>query len=253
MQRIFRLPNAPAKGSLKTPSTQVPSFSKHTNPISGCPCCTIRQPETHCKMLSIQLINHLLSHNPEVCAQLAGYNGITIALQTGSLNIVGRINAHGLLEASTQHPDSTLILHNDALPNILRGAMPQFSDLAIEGDTTIGINLLSCCSQLRYTPQQDLQRIFGEDQAHALAQKAQQIGQTLQNIGQFFRSNSVETFGFQAAANSPSSPINQEQYNQLAHQLNDCQQQLSNLQRQIEHTNRRLDSLERKMRDYDVD
>ena len=253
MQRIFRLPNAPAKGSLKTPSTQIPSFSKHTNPIFRLPCCTIRQPETHCQMLSIQLINHLLSHNPEVCAQLAGYNGITIALQTGSLNIIGRINAQGLLEASTQRPDSTLILHNDALTNILRGTMPQFSDLAIEGDATIGMNLMLCCSQLRYTPQQDLQRIFGADQAHTLAQKAQQIGQTLQNIGQFFRSNSVETFGFQAAADSPSSPINQEQYNQIAHQLNDCQQQLGNLQRQIEHTNRRLDSLERKMRDYDVD
>ena len=201
-------------------------------------------------MLSIQLINHLLSHNPEVCAQLAGYNGIIIALQTGSLNITGRINAQGLLEPTQQSPSSTIILHNDALPNILRGTMPQFSDLAIEGDTTIGINLLSCCSQLRYTPQQDLQRIFGADQAHTLAQKAQQIGQILQNIGQFFRSNSVETFGFQAAANSPSS---QEQYSQLANQLNDCQQQLGNLQRQIEHTNRRLDGLERKMRDYDVD
>ena len=201
-------------------------------------------------MLSIPLINHILSHNPEVCAQLAGYNGIIIALQTGSLNITGRINAQGLLEPTQQSPSSTIILHNDALPNILRGAMPQFSDLAIEGDTTIGINLLSCCSQLRYTPQQDLQRIFGADQAHTLAQKAQQIGQTLQNIGQFFRSNSVETFGFQAAANSPSS---QEQYSQLANQLNDCQQQLGNLQRQIEHTNRRLDSLERKIRDYDVD
>lgn len=201
-------------------------------------------------MLSIPLINHILSHNPEVCAQLAGYNGIIIALQTGSLNITGRINAQGLLEPTQQSPSSTIILHNDALPNILRGAMPQFSDLAIEGDTTIGINLLSCCSQLRYTPQQDLQRIFGADQAHTLAQKAQQIGQTLQNIGQFFRSSSVETFGFQAAANSPSS---QEQYSQLANQLNDCQQQLGNLQRQIEHTNRRLDSLERKMRDYDVD
>lgn len=250
MQRIFRLPNASAKGSLKTPSTQVPSFSKHTNPISGCPVAPLGSLKTHSQMLSIPLINHILSHNPEVCAQLAGYNGITIALQTGSLNIIARINAQGLLEASTQRPDSTLILHNDALPNILRGAMPQFSDLAIEGDTTIGINLLSCCSQLRYTPQQDLQRIFGADQAHTLAQKAQQIGQTLQNIGQFFRSNSVETFGFQAAANNPSS---QEQYSQLASQLNDCQQQLSNLQRQIEHTNRRLDSLERKMRDYDVD
>ena len=204
-------------------------------------------------MLSIQLINHLLSHNPEVCAQLAGYNGIAIALQTGSLKIIGRINAQGTLDPTQQAPSCTLILHNDALPNILRGAMPQFSDLAIEGDTTIGINLLSCCSQLRYTPQQDLQRIFGEDQAHALAQKAQQIGQTLQNIGQFFRSNSVETFGFQAATNSLSSPINQEQYSQLANQLNDCQQQLGNLQRQIEHTNRRLDNLERKMRDYDVD
>ena len=193
-------------------------------------------------MLSIQLINHLLSHNPEVCAQLAGYNGITIALQTGSLNIIGRINAQGLLEASTQRPDSTLILHNDALPNILRGAMPQFSDLALEGDATIGMNLMLCCSQLRYTPQQDLQRIFGESQANALAQKAQQIGQTLQNIGQFLR--------FQAASNgSPSS----EQYNQLANQLNDCQQQLNKLQSQIDHTNRRLDSLEHKMRDYDVD
>ena len=201
-------------------------------------------------MLSIPLINHILSHNPEVCAQLAGYNGIIIALQTGSLNITGRINAQGLLEPTQQSPSSTIILHNDALPNILRGAMPQFSDFAIEGDATIGMNLMLCCSQLRYTPQQDLQRIFGADQAHTLAQKAQQIGQTLQNIGQFFRSNSVETFGFQAAANSPSS---QEQYSQLANQLNDCQQQLNNLQRQIEHTNRRLDSLERKMRDYDVD
>ncbi len=193
-------------------------------------------------MLSIPLINHILSHNPEVCAQLAGYNGIVIALQTGSLNIVGRINAHGLLEPTQQRPSSTLILHNDALLNILRGTMPQFSDLALEGDATIGMNLMLCCSQLRYTPQQDLQRIFGEDQAHVLAQKVQQIGQTLQNIGQFLR--------FQAASNgSPSS----EQYNQLANQLNDCQQQLNKLQSQIDHTNRRLDSLERKMRDYDVD
>ena len=201
-------------------------------------------------MLSIPLINHILSHNPQVCAQLAGYNGIAIALQTGSLKIIGRINAQGTLDPTQQAPSCTLILHNDALPNILRGTMPHFSDLAIEGDATIGMNLMLCCNQLRYTPQQDLQRIFGADQAHTLAQKAQQIGQTLQNIGQFFRSNSVETFGFQAAANSPSS---QEQYSQLANQLNDCQQQLGNLQRQIEHTNRRLDSLERKIRDYDVD
>ena len=201
-------------------------------------------------MLSIPLINHILSHNPEVCAQLAGYNGIAIALQTGSLKIIGRINAQGTLDPTQQVPSCTLILHNDALPNILRGTMPQFSDLAIEGDATIGMNLMLCCSQLRYTPQQDLQRIFGEDQANALAQKAQQIGQTLQNIGQFLRFNSVETFGFQAAADSPSS---QEQYSQLASQLNDCQQQLGKLQRQIEHTNRRLDNLERKMRDYDVD
>ena len=204
-------------------------------------------------MLSIPLINHILSHNPQVCAQLAGYNGIAIALQTGSLKIIGRINAQGTLDPTQQAPSCTLILHNDALPNILRGAMPQFSDLALEGDATIGMNLMLCCSQLRYTPQQDLQRIFGESQATALAQKAQQIGQILQNIGQFLRFNSVEAFGFQAAADSPSSPINQEQYNQIAHQLNDCQQQLGNLQRQIEHTNRRLDSLERKMRDYDVD
>ena len=215
------------------PSQTAPqkTFSGCLNPIQPTP-----------KMLSIPLINHILSHNPEVCAQLAGYNGIVIALQTGSLNIVGRINAHGLLEPTQQRPSSTLILHNDALLNILRGTMPQFSDLALEGDATIGMNLMLCCSQLRYTPQQDLQRIFGEDQAHVLAQKVQQIGQTLQNIGQFLR--------FQAASNgSPSS----EQYNQLANQLNDCQQQLNKLQSQIDHTNRRLDSLERKMRDYDVD
>ena len=193
-------------------------------------------------MLSIPLINHILSHNPQVCAQLAGYNGIVIALQTGSLKIIGRINAQGTLDPTQQAPSCTLILHNDALPNILRGTMPQFSDLALEGDATIGMNLMLCCSQLRYTPQQDLQRIFGESQANALAQKAQQIGQTLQNIGQFLR--------FQATSNgSPSS----EQYNQLANQLNDCQQQLNKLQSQIDHINRRLDSLERKMRDYDVD
>ncbi|ULJ62873.1 hypothetical protein MIS46_02025 [Wielerella bovis] len=191
-------------------------------------------------MLSIHLINHLLQQNPEVCQQLSGYNGIVIAIKTGSLNIVGRINQHGLLDSTRKPASTTLILHDDALPKILQGQFPTLNDLAIEGDMELGIGIMMRGAQLRYTPQQDLRRIFGDETVERVAQKTEKVGRILTVLGQ--------TLMFQAASIAPS-----REQQQLADQLAACTDALNAVQNQLEQANRRLDEMERQLKMYDVD
>ena len=191
-------------------------------------------------MLSINLINHLLKQNPKVCQQLSGYNGIVVAIKTGSLNIVGRINEHGLLNATNKLPSTTLIVHNEALLKILQGSFPDFNDLAIEGDIELGIGIMMRCAQLRYTPQHDLRHIFGDEMVERVAQKTAKVGRVLQVLGQ--------TLLFQAAAIAPS-----REQQQLAEQLDACTDALNQVQEQLAQANHRLDEMEQQLRAYDVD
>lgn len=132
-------------------------------------------------MLAINLINHILKQNPEVCRELSGFNGLVIGIQTAGFYLIGRINAEGLLDASTRRPHTVLILDHHAIPQLLQGKHPDFNDLALEGDVELGMNLVWRFCALRYSPQQDLRHVLGND----LSDKTTKFGQILRQIGQF--------------------------------------------------------------------
>ena len=172
-------------------------------------------------MLSLNLINHVLQQNANVCRYFSGYNGIVVSINVGSLNIVGRINAQGLLAATRKHPDTVLLFHEDVPGKILQGKVPDLSDLAIEGDMAIGMNLLMQCASLRYSPQQDVRHILGKDTADKLFAAAAKAGSTLQALGQVLM--------FQAAT-AGKQPENTQA---LSHQLQDLQQQLTQIEQRL--------------------
>ena len=190
-------------------------------------------------MLSLNLINHVLLQNPEICHELMGYNGLVIGICVGSLNITGRIDEHGLLKPTHRKPDTTLILHNEALPKILQGQIPNLSDLAVEGDMELGWGIMMRCANLHYAPQLDLRRLLGEDATERLAEKTAKFGRILQVMGQ--------TLLFQAASMVPNS-----EQKHISEQIQQCHNDMQDLQNQFEHTNRRLDDLERLIKMYDI-
>ena len=102
-------------------------------------------------MLFLNIINHIVRQNPEVRQQLSGYNGLVVGVRTGSLHIVGRINAEGLLAHTHRAAVCTLLHHQDALPQMMQGRMPDFNDVAIEGDMPLGMGILWRCAALRYS------------------------------------------------------------------------------------------------------
>ena len=190
-------------------------------------------------MLSLNLINHLLLQNPDVCHDLSGYNGLVVAIKVGSLNVVGRVDADGLLQPTHRQADTTLVVHHDAVPKIFQGKTPDLSDLAVEGDMQLGWGILMRCARLKYAPQWYLRQLLGEEATKNIAQKAAKIGQVLQIIGQ--------TLLFQAASFSP------QHTEKLSAQLNECTEALQHIQNQLDKTNRRMDDLERQMKMYDID
>ena len=93
-------------------------------------------------MLALNLINAFLRQYPALCRELSGYNGIVAGIRAGSLNITGRLDENGLFAPTRRRPDTVLVLHDDVLPKILQGKMPDWNDAAVEGDIAIGMNLL---------------------------------------------------------------------------------------------------------------
>lgn len=194
-------------------------------------------------MLALNIINHLLGQNPKVTQQLSGFNGMVLGIQSASIQIVGRINQHGLLVATSRPADTTLIIPPHAFSQLIQGNIPNFNDLAIEGDIELGMNLMLCFSQIRYTPHQDLRNLLGEDTADQLTAKVGKIGKTLQIIGQ--------TLLFQAAAVNQANPNIQQQQQQLHDTLNDCIDELDELRGEIRLINKRLEQLESSLKSYD--
>ncbi|MDK4624517.1 hypothetical protein QG074_04435 [Kingella kingae] len=178
-------------------------------------------------MLSLNLINHLLQQNPSVCHELSGYNGLVLAVRAGSLHIVGRFNEHGLLDPTQRYPNASLILHPDAIGQIVQGKMPSFSDLAIEGDTALGMGILLRCSQLRYTPHADLRRLLGDEVAQKWLAQASKWGNVLQVVGQalLFQASQIGTQNTREQA--------------LQQELAACTEELRQLRQRIEQLERR--------------
>lgn len=94
-------------------------------------------------MPATALLNSLIRLSPETQRALAGYNGIVLSLHTAGLTLKARINADGLFHATTRPADTAITLHEGAWPKLLAGHPPAIADLAIGGDTALGLNLLA--------------------------------------------------------------------------------------------------------------
>lgn len=130
-----------------------------------------------------------------------------------------------------------------ALPKFLQGDLPNFNDLAVEGDMELGMNVMFCFAQIRYAPHQDLRQLLGDDTADKLTAKAAKIGKTLQIVGQ--------TLLFQAASINQASEQARMQHSQMHETLNDCVDELDDLRNEIRIINKRLEQLESSLKSYD--
>lgn len=135
-------------------------------------------------MLVLPIINHLIRQNPEIQAQLAGYNGIVLDLDVAGLKLHGRFDEQGFLVESDKPADTLIILHESALKKIVSGEMPGIGDFGIEGDQALGLNLLPVLGSLRYYANDDISRIFGDAAAGSIALRTRKVGETLKHIGQ---------------------------------------------------------------------
>ena len=99
-------------------------------------------------MPATALLNSLIRLSPETQRALAGYNGIVLSLHTAGLTLKARINADGLFHATTRPADTAITLHEGAWPKLLAGHPPAIADLAIGGDTALGLNLLAALAPL---------------------------------------------------------------------------------------------------------
>ena len=188
-------------------------------------------------MLALNLINAFLRQYPALCRELSGYNGIVAGIRAGSLNITGRLDENGLFAPTRRRPDTVLVLHDDVLPKILQGKMPDWNDAAVEGDIAIGMNLLLRLAPLRHAPPQfDAHRLLDAHTAENLAGKAALIGQALQGAAKKLRVQ---------AASGRTPPQD------AAEQLAQCTCRLDELQDELADTVRRVAALERRMRKKD--
>ena len=171
-------------------------------------------------MLFLNIINHIVRQNPEVRQQLSGYNGLVVGVRTGSLHIVGRINAEGVLEQTHRTADCTLLLHQDALSQMAQGRMPDFNDVAIEGDMPLGMGILWRCAALRYSPHEDIRRLLGDENSRKTAQWAGRAGGVLQTAGQW-----LQQYAGQMGEKQPAPAWQQ--------QLDACRQEIEALRQQL--------------------
>jgi len=111
----------------------------------------------------IALFNHLLHQHPTVRAKLAGFSGRRIALQVAPLTIAGVITPEGWLAQCNGAPEATIgIRPLAAVSAQWSKRIPAFSDLTFEGDMALAESVGQLLSGLRWVPEEDLSRVFGD-------------------------------------------------------------------------------------------
>lgn len=108
------------------------------------------------------LFNHLIAQSPEIQHRLADYAGRHFALHIPPVSLRALIDADGLLRNSTRAPETTLYFEASAMQKVLAGQTPSVGDIRIEGDHTLGMNLLPLLGSLRYYADEDVAKLFGE-------------------------------------------------------------------------------------------
>lgn len=184
-------------------------------------------------MLALPIINHLIQQNPETQARLAGYNGIVVQINAAGLRMSGRLNAEGFLETTEREADVVITFHNSALQKVLQGQTPGVGDVALDGDTAMGMALLPLLGSLRYYANDDLSRLFGNAVAGSISTRATQVADTFKQIGQSLMGQ------FGDYAKEPDAPvITREEFQAWTEEVDRLRDDIARLQA-------RMDKLER--------
>ncbi|MCP1659820.1 ubiquinone biosynthesis accessory factor UbiJ [Neisseria perflava] len=181
----------------------------------------------------LPIINHLIQQNPEQQHALSQFAGKILRVNFAGLRIQGCITEEGFLESSKAEPDTELSFRTGAIQKLLQGRQPGVGDLSVSGDLMLGMSLLPVFGSLRYYANDDLARLFGDTAAGSLSSRAEQIGQTVRQIGLSL----AEQIG--EFSHEPESPVID------AETLEAWMDEVDRLRDDVARLNARLDRLER--------
>lgn len=129
-------------------------------------------------------VNHLLEREPWARAQLEPYVGKQARLDAPPFSVIVKVTATGLLEAAPRPAgglpavpdDVTITVLPDALAAVFRGGpAAAMKHVRIAGDAEFAATLGKLAENLRWDPEEDLARWFGDAPAYRIARTARSL------------------------------------------------------------------------------
>lgn len=124
----------------------------------------------------VLLLNHVLMQEPEATARLTRLKGRVVRLQWRAMSMTLAATPAGLLERSTADPDLSLLIADESplamLQTALNGGKP---NIKIEGDVQLAAEVNWLADHVRWDVEEDLSRVMGDAQAHAVVSMVKQI------------------------------------------------------------------------------
>ncbi len=131
----------------------------------------------------LPLLNHVIQQNTEIQADLAEFAGRSLQLEASGLRVKGVFDRQGFLQDFDGQAETEIVFRPSAVQKILSGQKPGVGDVAVNGDTALGMAVLPLVGQLRYYANDDLSRLFGDAVVGSVSSRAERLGQTLKQIG----------------------------------------------------------------------
>lgn len=128
-------------------------------------------------MLTLPALNHLLQQNPEIRHAMQAHRHRQVCLQWPLERVTAQIDEHGYWQAGTGDAEVTLHFLPTALLKPMQGLRPGVGDVTIHGDQALGMALLPLLAELRYWPNADIGRLFGDAAAGEALRQQQRLQQ----------------------------------------------------------------------------
>jgi ubiquinone biosynthesis protein UbiJ len=133
----------------------------------------------------VLFLNHVLQSAPTVLPRTRRLAGKTVQLRWQRHEVVWAFTPAGLLEVAPAGPQADLTLNlGDASPwdlaaHVVKGERPP---LRIEGDVQMAAEVNWLVDHVRWSPEEDLARLVGDAQAHALFEMGRRVIQGLRGF-----------------------------------------------------------------------
>ena len=148
--------------------------------------------ETHRRIVS--LLNHVLMQEPQAMERLVRQKGRVVLMQWRAFTFRLQVSRAGLFDVAPPDAKADLVLvitQESPLAiaqELIQGAKPS---VRIEGDVQLAAEVSWLIDHVRWDLEEDLARLLGDAPAHALAQAARAMAQTVQQfVGQRSQSDS---------------------------------------------------------------